>query len=178
MERHSIRSGHRDELDTLRDIERRAGAMFAEHDMLAIAQDEPPSVAVLTQYCDENRLWVAIDSKDQAIGYIIADVIDDNGHIEQVSVDPAYAGKRIGQALIQAVDKWAVEQGLRGLTLTTFSHIPWNAPYYRSLGFEEIPSNNLSPGLLNIRAQEREHGLDQWPRVCMQRRLDHPVDQL
>ena len=52
--------------------------------------------------------------------------------------------------------------------------MPWNAPYYERCGFRTLPADNLTPGLLRIRREEADHGLDDWPRVCMRRLLAEP----
>ena len=38
-------------------------------------------------------------------------------------------------ALIEHVAGWARAHGSPALTLTTFTEVPWNAPYYERLGF-------------------------------------------
>ena len=169
MSAYHIRSGFLSELEFLQEIERRAGAIFADYEMAAIANDDPLSIESLSKYCVEERLWVAVDETDNPIAYIIIDLIDGAAHIEQVSVDPEYSGQRIGQALIDTVYDWAKRQNLPALTLTTFTNVPWNAPYYQRLGFQVIPVSQQSPGLQRVRIEERRHGLDQWPRVCMKR---------
>ena len=166
-----VRLGRLAELEHLRQIEVLAGAVFAEYGMAAIADDEPPSIEVLTSYCTDNRLWVAIDEQDHPVGYIMVDALDQSAHIEQVSVHPDHAGKRIGNTLIDQVFQWAVKEGFGIVTLTTFLEIPWNAPYYQRLGFEIIPEPDWSPDLIRIRAEENTHGLDRWPRVCMRKRV-------
>ena len=96
-------------------------------------------------------------------------VVADAAHIEQVSVDPRYARQRIGRRLIEAAAEWARAQGLEQLTLTTFAHVPWNAPYYETLGFAVIDEREQAPELRAIRDLERADGLDRWPRVAMGR---------
>ena len=170
----SIRLGRVAELEHLREIEVLAGAIFSEHGMAAIADDEPPSIEALTAYCADERLWVATDDQDHPVGYIVVDVLDESAHIEQVSVHPDYAGKRIGKALIDQVFHWAAEHRIVSVTLTTFLEIPWNAPYYQRLGFEFLPESDWSPDLIRIRAEENTHGLDRWPRVCMRKWVTNP----
>ena len=166
-----IRLGRADELEHLRNIEVQAGAIFAEHGMREIAEDEPFSVEVLTSYCSDGRLWVATDENDRPVGYIIVDAFDQSAHIEQVSVDPDFAGKRIGHALIDKSIEWAIGRGYTAMTLTTFQDVPWNAPYYQRLGFEVLPERDWSDDLVRIRSEEATHGLDRWPRVCMHKAL-------
>lgn len=149
------------------DIERAAGAAFRERDMASIADDEPLPAHELLAYQRAGRAWVATDDVDEPIGYLVLDVVDESAHVEQVSVDPAYAHHRLGQALLDAAATWAHEQGLSAMTLTTFANVPWNAPYYVRLGFHVVPEQEWTPGLRRIRDHEAATGLDAWPRVVM-----------
>jgi hypothetical protein len=60
--------------------------------------------------------------------------------------------------LAAAVDH-ARKSGLRGVTLTTFAHIPWNAPFYAKNGFVELAPAHVGPGLAERIERERELGL-------------------
>lgn len=97
-----------------------------------------------------------------------------HGHTDDLQVIRTierHAGQRLGQALINAVSEWARQQGISALTLTTFGEVPWNAPYYKTLGFKAIPVTNETAGLRRIREEERKHGLDTWPRLYMRKDL-------
>ena len=148
-----------------------AGAAFEQYDMSEIANDEPPSIVVLKQYCIDQRIWVAVDESDRPVAYIMARPLGPHAHIDQVSVTPEHARHRIGSTLIDSVEHWAASHGLSALTLSTFCGVPWNAPYYQRLGFREIPENTLPSELRAIRLDEKRLGLDRWPRCCMKRNL-------
>lgn len=174
-----IRPARSDDLDQLHDIERAAGDSFRALGMDAVADDEPPSHAALTGYMEQGRAWVVADDVDHPLGYLLVDVVDRTAHIEQVSVHPAAAGRALGRALIGRAEDWARAEGLSALTLTTYVDVPWNAPYYRRLGFRDVPESALGDGLRRVRAHERESGLDRWPRTAMTRPLppDPVVDR-
>ncbi|MFE9913394.1 GNAT family N-acetyltransferase [Streptomyces clavifer] len=139
--------------------------------MSAVADDEPPSVDDLSGYEQDGRAWVWPDEHDRPVAYLIADMVDGNGHVEQVTVHPDHFGNRIGKALIEHAAQWAKAQDAPALTLTTFTEVVWNGPYYERLGFCYIPEAEWTPGLREIRAAEAAHGLDAWPRGCMRREL-------
>ncbi|MEU8674571.1 GNAT family N-acetyltransferase [Streptomyces sp. NPDC048560] len=170
-----IRPARRSELALLQDIERAAGEPFRTLGMAAVADDDPPPLGLLESYRRAGRSWVAAEAltsaAEQPLGYLIADAVDDAAHIEQVSVTPMAARRGIGRALIDHLAQWAAAQDLRALTLTTFTDVPWNAPYYRRLGFRTLTEDELTDGLRAIRTLENQHGLDRWPRVCMRREL-------
>ncbi|MEU2035628.1 GNAT family N-acetyltransferase [Nocardia amamiensis] len=158
------------DLPALQDIERAAGKPFAEIGMTAVADDEPPALETLRGFQEAGRAWVWVEN-DAPFGYLIVGVIDGNAHIDQVSVHPDYAGRRIGKRLIDRAAGWAADEGLPALTLTTFTEVVWNGPYYERLGFRYLSPDEETPGLRALRAAERAHGLDRWPRACMRAEL-------
>ncbi len=171
-----IRLARSDELAALREVERAAGAPFRDVGMDAIADDDPPSLGELAVFQQDGRAWVATDDTDQPVGYIVVDVVDGAAHVEQVSVHPSHARQGLGRALLGTVVLWAEQQGLDAVTLTTFSDVPWNAPYYLRLGFRILAEAEVSEGLRRIREQEAARGLDAWSRVSMRRPVTSPDD--
>ena len=165
-----IRAARTDDIETLRDIERRAGARFRDVGLGHVADAEPFDADELIAFIDAGRAWVADDAGDAPLGYAVATVVDGNGHLEQISVEPERQGTGIGRALVDATADWARSIGATSLTLTTFTDVPWNRPLYEHLGFVVIPEDELGPQLRAVRAHEAELGLDPEHRVCM--RLD------
>jgi ribosomal protein S18 acetylase RimI-like enzyme len=137
--------------------------------MPEIADDEPLPLDALARYQQAGRAWIAAGPAGRPVGYLIADLVDGNLHVEQVSVHPSHAGQGIGRSLLDHAAARAAAAGLPALTLTTFTHVPWNAPYYQRCGFRCLGDAELTPGLRAIRRLEARHGLDRWPRVCMRR---------
>ena len=167
-----IRLARTGDLEDLREVERAAGVAFRELGMAWVADDDPPTVAELAAFASDGRAWVYEDAAGRPAGYLLLDVVDGEAHIEQVSVHPEYAHRRIGQALIEVAADWARQRGMSAMTLTTFADVPWNGPYYRRLGFHDVPHHQQGAGLLDVRRREVANGLDQWPRIAMRRELD------
>ncbi|MDT7611793.1 MAG: hypothetical protein QOG96_6296 [Pseudonocardiales bacterium] len=181
-----IRLAREDELPLLREVERASGEIFRDIGLAEIADDEPLSLTELGHYQRAGRAWVTTESGGEdggaagtevggaggkLLAFLLAEPVDGNLHIAQVAVHPAAAGRRLGAALIEHVARLAVADRAPRLTLTTYREVPWNAPYYRTLGFGEIPEPELGPRLRLIRDLERKAGLDRWPRVAMSRPL-------
>lgn len=164
-----IREVRIDELPLLQDIERAAGLCFRDIGMPEIADDEPLPLDELTRYQRAGTAWVAVDEADAPVAYLIAEHVDGNLHVEQVSVHPDSARRGIGRSLLEHLAERAETHGVPALTLTTFTDVPWNAPYYARCGFQPLDDDLLGPGLKEIRAREADHGLDRWPRVVMRR---------
>jgi GNAT superfamily N-acetyltransferase len=161
-----IRPPRLDELPRLVEIERAAGAAFRDVGMPEIADDDPGSVAWLAELRHAGHAWVA---DDPPVAYLVAAPLDGYLHVEQVSVHPRAARRGVGRALLDHAAGVAAAAGLAGLTLTTFTEVPWNAPYYARLGFDVVPDGELTPGLRAVVDREVEHGLHRWPRVVMRR---------
>lgn len=158
----------------MQEVEVQAGQRFAEHGMPDIAADDPPSLGALWGYCEAGLAWVASREVGPPVAYLLAKPVDTCLHIEQVSVHPDEARQGIGRLLLEHVAREAAERGFRCLTLTTFADVPWNAPYYTTLGFGVLEEADWTEGLRAIRAREATLGLDRWPRLCMRREL--PLD--
>ncbi|MFI1971801.1 GNAT family N-acetyltransferase [Streptomyces cinnamoneus] len=166
-----MRAVRLDELSLLQDIERAAGQCFLDVGMPEIAHDEPFPLGELRRYHQAGLAWVAADDADDPVAYLVADRVDGNLHVEQVSVHPGSARRGLGRALLDHLADHAASEGVPALTLTTFTEVPWNAPYYARCGFRLLDDDQLTPGLREIRRREAAHGLDRWPRACMRRAL-------
>jgi GNAT superfamily N-acetyltransferase len=166
-----IRAARASELSVLQEIERAALNVFVDWGRTEIGAYGPPTLEELGRHQQQARAWVAVRAHDRPVAYLLADIVDGNAHIEQVSVHPSHARRGVGKALIEHAVAWARQRGLEAVTLTTFTDVPWNAPYYQRLGFRQLPEDELTPGLKAIRAREAAVGLDRWPRCCMRRDL-------
>jgi GNAT superfamily N-acetyltransferase len=168
-----IRPAGLSDLPLLQAVEVAAGESFRALGMDLVADDDPFSLEELRSYADAGRAWVAVlpDRVDDPLGYLVLDIVDGAGHVEQVSVRPDARGRGIGRALVDHAESWAAERGLSAMTLTTFLEVPWNGPYYQRLGFRHLPPGDEGPQLRLIREKERTHGLDAWPRGSMRREI-------
>jgi GNAT superfamily N-acetyltransferase len=166
----TMRTARLNEREELRSIERAAGKLFADAGMVDVANHEPESVEGLAAYISAGRAWVIADDATP-IGYALVDVVDELAHLEQISVRPEYGGRGYGAALLEHVCDWARQQGFAAITLTTFSDLPWNGPFYAKHGFVALDPSFLGPELRALRNTETAHGLDPDRRVCMRREL-------
>jgi GNAT superfamily N-acetyltransferase len=143
----------------MRQVEIASGQRFREVGLEAIADDEPPPTTVFEAYAAAGRAWVAVAARSGLIGFVIVDMVDGAAHIEQVSVVPAHQGRGVGRALIEQVRRWAVENGLPTLSLTTFNDVPWNRPLYEHLGFRVLCSRDRTRP-----ARRNDNRSLPWPR--------------
>ncbi len=167
-----IRVGIPSDIKDIQEVERSANAMFRSVGMDAVAEYPVTAASDLLAMMKDRRAWVAVDDQDRPIACILLTVIDGNCHVEQIAVRPEFARQRIGEKLIAKAEDLARERGLAALTLTTFTHVPWNGPYYARLGFHIVDKDRLSAGERAIQDDNTAGVLGAWPRVTMTRPIN------
>lgn len=161
----AFRSARLEEIEMVRALERASAQRFVGL-MDALAADEPSPAAVLAARIADGGLIVAVEGETVA-GFVMFRPVEARAYVEQLDVLPAFAGRRIGAALLDVAADQARAAGLAGLSLSTFREVPWNAPYYRRLGFVAVTA--LTPGMAEIREEHLARGLDEDARVFMVR---------
>ena len=163
----NIRLTKAEDVHALPDIERSAGESFRGLPELAwIADDEDMSAETHLQYVMQGTSWVA-EADDQIIGFLCAQSAGRDLHIEEFAVRLEWQGQGIGRQLMNTAIEHARRNRFRSATLTTFRKVPWNEPFYRSLGFEIIEAEKLEPRLEKILQAEIQRGLSGDLRCAM-----------
>lgn len=161
-----IRLAESDDLALLPAIERAAGQRFHSIGMADVANDNGSGVEDFRAANEAGRLWVA-EYDERVCGFLVASIIDGDGHIDEVSVHPDAAGRRLGSELITMFLAWCAACEFEAATLTTFANVPWNRPYYERLGFLVVPPEAWSSAMTSQVEQETRAGLDPSLRVVM-----------
>lgn len=156
------------EIEQIREIERVSATRLLGTDLAALAEDEPTDAAILEDRLSTNNLWVTV-LDDAPVAFVMFREVEACAYVEQIDVLPRHAGRRLGALLLDRVAEIARDRGLAALTLSTFKDVPFNAPYYRRLGFVDLRDEGLSPGLREIRQEHVARGLDESRRTFMRR---------
>ncbi len=98
-------------------------------------------------------LWFARRG-ERAVGVLVFDHKDGVRYIEQLSVRTEAQGRGVGRALLAHAQSIAAAEGLP-IFLTTYDHLPWNAPFYARHGFVRVPEDARGPGLRSTLDAER-----------------------
>lgn len=162
----TIRQGRAAEISALQDIEVRSGVLFNDVGMSDIADAPPADTETFKQAAQAGLLLVA-ESAGSLAGFALLLNHDNACHLQQLSVDPAFMRQGIGSRLVQAAEKTAAERGFARMTLSTFSELAWNRPFYETLGYMVIPRTDYTEPLHACRDAEAEAGLDVDSRVMM-----------
>jgi GNAT superfamily N-acetyltransferase len=163
-----IRLATGDDVEAIREVERRAGELFRDIGMPEVADEPPPTAELVARIVDEGRAWV-VERRGAVVAFAVVRQIESTAHLVQLSVDPGHAHKGLGASLIDEIERWGAERGLMSVTLTTFTTIPWNAPYYERLGFEPMAPHQLRWEL--AADLDRERARFDAPRVAMVRAI-------
>ncbi len=140
----------------LADIERAADQRYLDTvyadrlDGSAIPDD------VARRYCRQGRIFVA-EVDDHVVGYLGWHIEPDPAYlgISQVSVLPEFGQRGIGAALMRHAADTAIDQGIAHIVLATFNEIPWNAPWYRRLGFRTIDPTDWAMWMRDVVDEQR-----------------------
>jgi len=163
-----LRAAEPSEIETVRAIERASAARFLHTDLAWLAHDEPTDAETLARRIADGGLLAACEGP-RPVAFVMFRELEGCAYVEQIDVLPSHERRGIGAALLDAVAEVARARGWPALTLSTFRDVPFNAPYYRRLGFEEVDA--LTPGMVAIRRQHEARGLDETARLFMRRRV-------
>ncbi|TNE52272.1 MAG: N-acetyltransferase [Sphingomonadales bacterium] len=148
-------------------IELAAAAQFATDPELAqldLSGTRP--VSDLRRYISKGHCLVA-EIDGEIAGFLVNEPCKRELHIWELGVHPEFQRRGIGAGLIRACQIDAHNSGFQALTLTTFTGVPWNAPFYARLGFVEIGDLASHPRLANELEAEVGLGLPAHRRCAM-----------
>ncbi|WP_415768888.1 GNAT family N-acetyltransferase [Pseudomonas sp. LB3P38] len=100
-------------------------------------------------------------------GFVSAVEVDNELHIQELSVRQHFQGRGAGRKLLLTAVAHARDRALYGLTLTTFRDLPWNEPFYQRMGFETLSPAQLDLRLATVLSDEVAHGLPGESRCAM-----------
>jgi ribosomal protein S18 acetylase RimI-like enzyme len=177
MIREHIRRAEITDAEALPAIERSAGQAFRQiPDLAWLADEDDLSAEWHRRMIVQGTSWVAVDPEGHPIGFLSAEVVSDELHIWEISVLHERQRAGIGHRLIQRSLVDAISRNLAAITLTTFSHVIWNKPFYERIGFTALQRGQAGPRLDDLLRAETERGLP-GDRRCAMRLLITQADK-
>jgi len=166
----AVRPARPSDLRHLAAVEDAGGPLFEELFGAAIAPVLlSPAPSGLDRDLEPGFILVAV-AGGQVVGFAHVTDQDGHAHLEQLSVLPEHGRRGIGGALVHAAMEEARWAGYDDMSLCTYRDVPWNGPFYASLGFAEV--ERLSDHQQRLHEYELALGLDaNGVRVVMSRRL-------
>lgn len=154
-----IREASAEDLESLEEIENDADALFIDRFQPEVWW-RAPSGAV--RAAAPGFVLVAVDLDATVVGFVHVLEVDGGAHLEQLSVRRTHARRGCGRALVEAAKSEGARRGHREMTLRTYAEVPWNAPFYVTMGFRtSAPVSEFHRSLLLV---EAELGLERYGR--------------
>ncbi len=152
-------------------VEKRAAAMFtdwlAETGLTRELMGEVSSIEEFAEAQQRGHLWVAVADRSP-VGFALVELLGPAVHLEELDVVPEHGRRGIGLRLLETVCAWAMAAGHPSVTLSTFTAVPWNAPFYQRHGFHVVKPADVSPQHVALVDAERARGLRTDLRVLME----------
>jgi ribosomal protein S18 acetylase RimI-like enzyme len=143
------------DIPQLPEIERQAAQAFLGTPQGWCADAEVMAAEDYDELVEDDDVFVAEDD-GALIGFAVTEIEGDALHIWELAVHIAHQRKGAGKALIAACADAARAEGCASVTLSTFTNVAFNEPYYRALGFEVV--TDPGPWLAAVLAREAEDG--------------------
>lgn len=165
MNNYNIVPGRPEHLPALADIELDAAKLFPADLLPPDLSGHTVSPDALQDGLTDRLLWVAVGPDGSPVGFILLSALDALIFIKEMDVHRHHQQQGLGRALINTALAAARQRGFEGAALTTFSSVPWNAPFYKKLGFTTLEHGNVPAVIIKILENERDAGLKD--RVAM-----------
>ncbi len=165
-----IRLARADEHRLLPDIERGANKLL---DLSGVPR--PPTVINL-EFIDAvaraGAVFVATSQPDDCpVGFLLAGFLDRSVYLYHMSVSELHQRRGLGRRLMQEGCDYAAREGMMAVTLSTFVDVPFNGPFFETLGFRKLPRSEWTPALYLLYSRQRSLGLPVDRRAFMRKDL-------
>lgn len=160
------------DIPALQDIERAANELFRPLGLIPF----PPGGASVVSHgthatlIDAGQSWSAFVD-DEPVGFVLGIRHPQSHYLAELAVHPAHGRRGIGRALVEFFCDEAERDGASAVTLSTFRDVPWNAPFYRRLGFRDLPREDMTDWMKQYEQNQIAGGLDVSKRLFMRRPL-------
>jgi GNAT superfamily N-acetyltransferase len=153
------------DIPRLQQIEQNAATLFAGLDLIDVSEMATASIGDHCHAIDEGLSLVA-ELGGRVAGFAIGNRYGPNVYLHELDVGRDYQRKGVGAELLRGFIGLSCAQGAPCIYLSTFRDPPWNAPFYRKLGFRDVPCTDYLPWMAEIE-QRQAMFLDATSRVFM-----------
>lgn len=149
----------------LQEIERAAAELFRDSDLIDI---DTMAVIPMGDHITsvESGISIVAEIEGRIAGFVMGEMQGEVAYLRELDVDPAYQRRGIGALLVRTYVKAANERGAAAIYLSTFRAPPWNAPFYRRMGFTDVDRADYLPWMTAMEAAQASF-LDLSTRIFM-----------
>ena len=161
----TLRATHVADIFRLQEIERAAGELFRNSELIDIDAMSVVAIGDHTQAIEQGLSLVA-EVDGRVAGFVMGEMHFDDAYLHELDVDPAYGQRGVGAALVRRFVSAARTKGAKAVYLSTFREPKWNAPFYRKLGFVDVARGDYLRWMSAIEGEQAKF-LDVNTRVFM-----------
>lgn len=163
----TLRANRAADIFRLQEIERAAAELFRDSELIDI---DTMAVIPMADHIASIESGISIGAivEDRIAGFIMGEMHGEVAYLRELDVDPAYQRRGIGALLVNAYIEAAMKKSAAAVYLSTFRDPPWNAPFYRRLGFTDIARADYLPWMIEM-ATAQAAFLDISTRVFMRK---------
>jgi GNAT superfamily N-acetyltransferase len=149
----TLRDGCIADIFRLQEIERAAAELFRGSGLIDV---DAMSVTATSDHIAaiEQDISLVAEADGRIAGFVIGEMHGDVAYLRELDVDPSVQQRGIGAQLVQAFTARARADGARATYLSTFRDPPWNAPFYRKLGFTDVARADYLPWMTELEASQ------------------------
>ena len=131
-----IRLATTHEIQRLTHIEKRAAALFEDYDLAVLFSSIVTPTSHFADAISAKRLWVATDPHNTPIGFALACVVGDWGHLDELDVLPEYGRRALAPRSSKRSSPGQNEWGLMRFPSSPSSTYPGMHRFFDNWAFE------------------------------------------
>lgn len=160
-----LRAAQVGDIFRMQEIERAAAELFRNSELIDI---DAMSVVAIGDHAQaiEQGLSLVAEVDARVAGFAMGEMHFDDAYLHELDVDPAYGRRGVGAALVRGFVNAARAKRAQAVYLSTFRDPPWNAPFYRKLGFVDVARGDYLRWMSAIEGEQAKF-LDVNTRVFM-----------
>jgi len=169
-----VRPARGNEIGDLQNIDLASATLFRGTGLIDFGPLGEPTQPIpedrLRRGFGDGLIWVAVDDREELVGFALCSDRGEDLYLDQLSVLPRHGRQGLGTRLLRRCLQEAETRSFRRVSLSTFRKVAWNGPFYRQLGFREVPTWRLQDWQAEIRDLQKTT-MDVRLRCFMQRKV-------
>lgn len=154
-----VRPARGNEIGELQNIDLASATLFRGTGLIDFGPLGEPTQPIpedrLRKAFGDNLIWVAVDHMEEIVGFALCSDRGEDLYLDQLSVLPRHGRQGLGTRLVRRCLQEAEARAFRRVSLSTFRKVPWNGPFYKKLGFREVPVWRLKDWQAEIRELQK-----------------------
>jgi predicted N-acetyltransferase YhbS len=164
-----IRPARLADIPAMQWVERDAAELFRGLGLIDVDATAVAAISDHMRSIEENLSFVA-EADSRVAGFVMGEMQEGGVYLHELDVAREAQQRGFGRQLIGRFNEEARYKRAECIFLSTFRDPPWNAPFYRKLGFIDMANDDRLPWMSAMEAEQSKF-LDLSTRVFMRLKL-------